>query len=230
MRRLLLLLLLCCVTLPAPAHDPSHPRIGLVLSGGGARGAAHVGVLKVLEELRIPISVVVGTSMGALVGGTYASGVSPADMEHSLTTVDWDKLFVDDSPREDWPIRRREQSLNPKFDFSIGVNDGKVSLPSGALAGQKVEMFFSQLVKNADGIRTFDELPIPYRAVATNLEDGSMRVFDSGPLPEVMRASMSVPGVFAPVLLEDHIYVDGGLVRNLPLDVARAMGVDLIIA
>jgi NTE family protein len=230
MRRLLLLLLLCCMALSALARDPSHPRIGLVLSGGGARGAAHVGVLKVLEELRIPISVVVGTSMGALVGGTYASGVSPREMEHSLTTVDWDKLFVDESPREDWPIRRREQSLNPKLDFSIGVNDGKVSLPSGALAGQKVEMFFSQLVKNADGIRNFDELPIPYRAVATNLEDGSMRVFDSGPLPEVMRASMSVPGVFAPVLFEDHIYVDGGLVRNLPIDVARRMGVDLVIA
>ena len=230
MRRLLLLLLLCCMTLPALARDPAHPRIGLVLSGGGARGAAHVGVLKVLEELRIPISVVVGTSMGALVGGTYASGVSPGAMEHSLTTVDWDTLFVDESPREDWPIRRREQSFNPKFDFSIGVNDGKVSLPSGALAGQKIELFFSQLVKNADGIRKFDDLPIPYRAVATDLEDGAMKVFDSGPLPEVMRASMSVPGVFAPVLFEDHLYVDGGLVRNLPLDVARAMGVDLIIA
>ena len=230
MRRLFLLLLICCLTLPAVARDASHPRIGLVLSGGGARGAAHVGVLKVLEELRIPIAVIAGTSMGALVGGTYASGVSPTEMEHRLTTVNWDDLFVDDSPRTDWPIRRREQSFQPIFDFSIGVRDGKLKLPSGALAGQKVELFFSDLVKDADGIRRFDDLPIPFRAVATDLEDGGMKVFDSGPLPEVMRASMSVPGLFAPVVIDDHIYVDGGLVRNLPIDVARTMGVDLVIA
>ncbi|WP_020506299.1 patatin-like phospholipase family protein [Lamprocystis purpurea] len=230
MKRLLLLLLICCVALPTAARDAAYPRIGLVLSGGGARGAAHVGVLKVLEELRIPIAVVVGTSMGALVGGTYASGVSPAEMARRLTEVNWNKLFVDDSPRDDWPIRRREQSLQPNFDFSVGVREGKLRLPSGALAGQKVELFFGDLVKNADGIKQFDELPIPFRAVATNLENGDMQVFDSGPLPEVMRASMSVPGIFAPVEIGENIYVDGGLVRNLPVDVARAMGVDLVIA
>jgi NTE family protein len=230
MRRLFLLLLLCGMTLPALARDAAHPRIGLVLSGGGARGAAHVGVLKVLEELRIPISVIAGTSMGALVGGVYASGVSPEEMERRLTTADWDFLFVDEPPREDWPIRRKDQGMRPTWDFSLGVDDKGLQLPKGALAGQKVELFFADLVKGADGVRNFDDLPIPFRAVATDLENGGMRVFDSGPLPEVMRASMSVPGLFSPVEIEDHLYVDGGLVRNLPVDVARKMGVDLVIA
>jgi NTE family protein len=230
MRRLFLFLLLCAVVLPAMAREPAHPRIGLVLSGGGARGAAHVGVLKVLEELRIPISAIAGTSMGALVGGTYASGLSPEEMERRLTTADWDFLFVDEPPREDWPIRRKEQGMRPTWDFSLGVNSKGVQLPKGALAGQKVELFFADLVKGADGVRNFNDLPIPFRAVATDLEDGSMKVFDSGPLPEVMRASMSVPGLFAPVEIDNRLYVDGGLVRNLPIDVARKMGVDLVIA
>ncbi|WP_295454062.1 patatin-like phospholipase family protein [uncultured Thiodictyon sp.] len=259
MRRLMILLLLCCWPLPnathgAPPGPVTHPRIGLVLSGGGARGAAHVGVLKVLEELRIPISVVVGTSMGALVGGAFASGVSPAEMQQRLSSADWDQLFVDDPPRADWPIRRKEQDQQPAFDFSIGVNADKLrlpkgaltgqapkqaagaflsdllQLPQGALAGQKVELFFSNLVTGARGVRRFDDLPIPFRAIATNLENGDMKVFDSGALPEVMRASMSVPGVFAPVRIDHHPYVDGGLVRNLPIDVARGMGVDLVIA
>jgi len=229
MRRLLLFLLLCGMTLSAFGRDGTYPRIGLVLGGGGARGAAHVGVLKVLEELRIPISAIAGTSMGALVGGTYASGVSPAEMERRLTEMNWDELFVDDPPREEWPIRRKEQSLFPTFDFTLGVRDGSLKLPGGAIAGQKVELFFSTLVAGATGTHDFDDLPIPYRAVATDLEDGSMKVFDSGPLPEVMRASMSVPGVFSPVVIDERIYVDGGLVRNVPVDVARRMGVDRLI-
>lgn len=230
MRRLILFILLAFLSVPGFGRDVAHPRIGLVLSGGGARGAAHVGVLKVLEDLRIPISAVVGTSMGALVGGTYAAGMSPEEMERRLTSADWDRLFSDDPPRSDWPIRRKEQGLVPRFDFSVGVGAKGLRLPSGALAGQEVEMFFSNLVANADGVRDFNDLMIPFRAVATNLANGAMKVFDSGPLPEVMRASMSVPGVFAPVHINGQVYVDGGLVRNLPVDVARRMGVDLVIA
>ena len=235
MRRLLLLLFVGLMALGgltpvAQAGDATYPRIGLVLGGGGARGAAHVGILKVFEEMRIPIHAIVGTSMGSLVGGIYASGVSPEEMERRLTAMDWNQLFVDDSPREDWPIRRREQSMQPEFDFTIGVKDGKVQLPGGAIAGQKVQLFFSDMVRDADGIDDFDDLPIPYRAVATDLEDGGMKVFDSGPLPEVMRASMSVPGIFTPTVIDDRIYVDGGLVRNVPIDVVRRMGVDVVIA
>ena len=230
MRRLLLFLLLLAATMLGTVWGATHPRIGLVLSGGGARGAAHVGVLKVLEEMRIPITAIAGTSMGALVGGAYASGVSVEVMERRLTSVDWNGLFVDDPPREQWPMRRKDDNRRPTWDFRVGVRDGEVRLPKGALAGQRVELFFADLVQGAELIHQFDDLPIPFRAIATDLEDGSLGVFDSGSLPRVMRASMSVPGAFAPIEIDGRLYVDGGLVRNLPLDVVRAMGVDLVIA
>lgn len=238
MRRTLFALLatvLAALSLAAPwtpsvAADRAHPRIGLVLSGGGARGSAHIGVLKVLEELRIPIHVVVGTSMGSLVGGAYAAGLSPEVLEQRVTQVNWNVLFNDDPPRKDWPARRKQASENPTFDFTVGVRDGQLKLPKGAISGQQVQLFFNDLVKGAETVQRFDDLPIPFRAVATNLENGEMAVFDRGPLPVAMRASMSVPGLFAPMEWEDHIYVDGGLVRNLPIDVARRMGVDVIIA
>ncbi|MBP2671985.1 MAG: putative esterase of the alpha-beta hydrolase superfamily, partial [candidate division NC10 bacterium] len=241
MRRKLLALLatvfvalsLAAPWIPSAAADrapPPHPRIGLVLSGGGARGSAHIGVLKVLEELRIPIHVVVGTSMGSLVGGAYAAGLSPEVLEQRVTQVDWNVLFNDDPPRKHWPARRKQASENPTFDFTVGVRDGQLMLPKGAIAGQQVQLFFNDLVKGAETVQRFDDLPIPFRAVATNLENGEMAVFDRGPLPVAMRASMSVPGLFAPMEWEDHLYVDGGLVRNLPIDVARGLGVDVIIA
>ena len=229
MKRLLSLSLLCILTLPVFAVE-QHPRIGLVLSGGGARGAAHVGVLKVLEEMRIPIATIAGTSMGALVGGAYASGVRVDRIEAELTSADWDDLFVDEPPRAEWPMRRKDDTEQPTWDFTVGVRASKVKLPKGALAGQKIELFFSDLVKGGELAESFDELPIPFRAVATDLEDGAMRVFANGSLPQAMRASMSLPGVFAPVEIDDRLYVDGALVRNLPVDVARRMGVDLVIA
>jgi len=212
------------------AAQRAHPRIGLVLSGGGARGAAHIGVLKVLEELRIPVHVVVGTSMGSLVGGSYAAGLTPAVLEERVTQVNWDNLFNDDPPRQEWPARRKQAYQTPTFDFSVGVRESQFRLPKGAIAGQQVQLFFNDLTKGAETARDFDDLPIPFRAVATNLENGEMKVFARGPLPVAMRASMSVPGLFSPMEWEDHIYVDGGLVRNLPIDVARGMGVDVIIA
>ena len=229
---ILLLSLITPWTLPQAAEQAgrAQPRIGLVLSGGGARGSAHIGVLKVLEELRIPIHVVVGTSMGSLVGGGYAAGLTPTVLEERVTQVNWDQLFNDDPPREDWPARRKQAYQTPTFDFTVGVRDGRPKLPKGAIAGQQVQLFFNDLVKGAETARDFDELPIPYRAVATNLENGQMAVFSRGPLPVAMRASMSVPGLFAPMEWDDHLYVDGGLVRNLPIDVAREMGVDVIIA
>ena len=229
---ILLLSLITPWTLPQAAEQAgrAQPRIGLVLSGGGARGSAHIGVLKVLEELRIPIHVVVGTSMGSLVGGGYAAGLTPTVLEDRVTQVNWDQLFNDDPPREDWPARRKQAYQTPTFDFTVGVRDGRPKLPKGAIAGQQVQLFFNDLVKGAETARDFDELPIPYRAVATNLENGQMAVFSRGPLPVAMRASMSVPGLFAPMEWDDHLYVDGGLVRNLPIDVAREMGVDVIIA
>ncbi len=214
----------------AERAGPRHPRIGLVLSGGGARGAAHIGVLKVLEEMRIPIAAVAGTSMGSLVGGGYAAGLSPEELQRRVTEVNWNELFNDEPARKDWPVRRKERSLNPTWDFTVGVGGGRFKLPKGAISGQKVQLFFNDLVKGVETVQRFDDLPIPFRAVATNLENGEVAVFDRGPLPVAMRASMSVPGLFAPMEWDDHIYVDGGLVRNLPIDVTRRMGVDVIIA
>jgi NTE family protein len=245
MRRTLIALfavMLAALCLAAPASNAApgattgngthhqRPRIGLVLSGGGARGAAHIGVLKVLEKLRVPVDVVVGTSMGSLVGGGFAAGLSPEELEQRVTTADWDALFNDDPPREVWPARRKEASTHPNWSFTIGVHDGKPKLPKGAIAGQQVQLFFNDLVKGAETAQSFDDLPIRFRAVATNLENGQKAVFDHGPLPVAMRASMSVPTLFAPMEWEDHLYVDGGLVRNLPIDVARGLGVDTIIA
>lgn len=229
MKHLLPISLLFFLTLPVLAGESSYPRIGLVLSGGGARGAAHVGVLKVLDEMRIPIAAVAGTSMGAVVGGAYASGVDLRRLEHELTNADWDDLFVDDPPRAEWPIRRKEDTERPTFDFTAGVGAGGIALPKGALAGQKVELFFADIVKGAELIESFDDLPIPFRAVATDLENGEMRVFSNGSLPKAMRASMSVPGFFSPIEMDDRIYVDGALVRNVPVDVVRRMDVDLVI-
>ena len=230
MRHLVCSVLLLLSILPASADASSPPRIGLVLSGGGARGAAHVGVLKVLEEMRIPVAVVVGTSMGALVGGAYASGLDPDTLETALTSVDWDDLFIDEPPRDTWSMRRKDDLGQPTWDFSLGVRDNQLKLPRGALVGQKIELFFADLVQQGELVESFDGLPIPYRAVATDLENGAMRVFSGGSLPQVMRASMSVPGVFAPVEIDGRLYVDGGLVRNLPIDVARRLGVDRVIA
>ncbi|MCU0572925.1 MAG: patatin-like phospholipase family protein [Syntrophobacteraceae bacterium] len=228
----IVLLLLCCTPSVAPAAAASQvqPRIGLVLSGGGARGSAHIGVLKVLDEMRIPIHAVVGTSMGSLVGGVYSAGVSAEQLEKRVTAVDWNDLFNDEPPRANWPPRRKQTSERPTWDFTIGVRDGEFRLPKGVMSGQKVQLFFSDLVKGVERIQMFDDLPIAYRAVATNLENGEMVVFDRGSLPVAMRASMSVPGLFSPMEADGYLCVDGGLVRNLPIDVARQMGVDVIIA
>jgi NTE family protein len=172
---------LCLLTACAvAAADDSRERIGLVLAGGGAKGSAHIGVLKVLEELRVPIDAIAGTSMGALVGGGYAAGLSADEMDEAVTSVDWNQLFDDDPPRAEWPMRRKEQSLNPTFGFSIGRRDGKFSLPKGAISGQEVLLYLSQLTAAAEGIETFDQLPIPFRAVATDLETGGMVVMDRG--------------------------------------------------
>jgi len=231
MKQIIFLVLLSAALLAA-ATEPERPRIGLVLSGGGARGAAHIGVLKVLEELRIPIDVVVGTSMGALTGGAYASGVSVEEMERRVTSTDWNELFNDDPPRRLWPARRKQASMRSTWEVTVGVRDGETQLATGAISGQQVELFFADLVQGVEQTEQFDDLPIPFRAVATDLENGQMKVFGGGSLAQAMRASMSVPGLFAPMEIDKRLYVDGGLVRNLPVDVARSLdvGVDVIIA
>jgi len=209
-----------------------RPRIALVLSGGGARGLAHVGVLQVLERLRVPVDCVVGTSMGALVGGTYAAGVPAGRMRMIVESTDIGDLFVDAPPRSQIPQRLKRDDYKPLFEITLGFNDGRVQLPQGASAGYKFELFLRELVGPGASVSDlrFDDLPTPYRAVATDLETGAMKVFDEGDLPKVMRASMSLPAVLAPIEIDGRSYVDGGLVRNLPVDIGRSLCGDVIIA
>jgi NTE family protein len=214
---------------PSRLSAPPRTRIGLVLSGGGARGAAHVGVLRVLEELRIPIDFVAGTSMGAIVGAAYASGMSVAEMREAIAPIRTDRLFRDQPPRQDQAFRRKQEDLLPLFAGEVGLSGGGLSLPKGAVSGIALESVLRTLVKTR-AIDDFDRLPIPFRAVATDIETGEMVVFASGELTSAMRASMSVPGAIAPAEIGGRMLIDGGLVRNLPIDVARGMGADVVIA
>ena len=201
-----------------------------MLSGGGARGITHIGVLKVLEQMRIPVDYIAATSMGAIVGGLYASGMSPAEMEKQITTVSWPTLLSDSPPRRDMGFRNKEQEAQFPFAFEIGFRDGQFRTFKGALSGSNLESFLHELTRNVDNLATFDQLPIPFRAIATDMESGHEVVFDRGPIYQAMRASMSVPGMFTPAEIDGRILGDGGLVNNLPVDVVRAMGADIVIA
>src|SRR5436309_3381855 len=209
---------------------PARARFGLALSGGGARGLAHIGVLKVLEELRVPIDVIAGTSIGAVVGGLYASGMSPDEIAREMERVDWVSLFDDRPPRPDLPYRRKQDDSSAFFDLELGLKSGRILLPRGLIAGQKIGFLFKSLTARAASIDDFDRLPIPFRAVATDLADGSMVVLSRGDLADALRASMSLPSTLAPAEIGGRHLVDGGLVRNLPVDVARDAGADLVIA
>jgi NTE family protein len=217
---------------PALARVAGRPKVGLVLSGGGARGVAHVGVLKVLEQLRVPVDFIAGTSMGSLVGGIYASGMSPDEMEKRIKAIDWEDVFRDNPARKDIPWRQKRDDYEGLYGLELGFRDGKIFLPLGTTSGYKFEFLMTDFVGLEEGraARSFDTLPIPYRAVAMDLESGDMKVFDRGVLVKAMRASMSIPAAFAPVEIGGRLYVDGGMVRNLPVDVARSAGCEIIIA
>jgi NTE family protein len=218
-------------SIPLCGHDngikeKSRPKICLALSGGGARGAAHIGVLKVLEEYRIPIDCIAGTSMGALVGGAYASGSNIDTMQKLVSSLSTNALFVDNPPRDELNIRRKEEDYTLLFSPEMGLQ-GSV-LPKGIVSGVQLETVLRKLA--APGYRDFDNLPIPYRAVATDLVSGKKVVFDKGEMAHAMRASMSVPVAIAPATVSQSMYVDGMLTENLPISVAQSMGADIVIA
>ena len=213
----------------ATAAKPT-PRIALALSGGGARGIAHVGVLKVLEELHVPVHCVVGTSMGAIVGGTYAAGRSVDTMERIVLAADWAEIFRDNPPRRETAVRRKLDDYKPLFGFELGIRDGSLALPIGVIAGVSIESFFREMAQPAAAITDFNKLPVPFRAIATDLETGAAVVLDHGSLAQAMRASMSVPGAIAPVEIDGRLLVDGGLADNLPIDNARRLCGDVVIA
>lgn len=211
------------------ASQAFRPRIGLVLGGGGARGAAHVGVLKVLEELHIPIDCIAGNSMGAIVGGLYASGMSPDEIEHELKTIDWDDTFNDAPQRPDRAFRRKRDDDLYVAKSKLGYSDGEARLPLALIQGQKFDLQLNRLTLRAAHIHDFDRLPIPFRAVAADIVTGQTVVLSSGNLARSIRASMAVPGAFDPVEIDGKLLVDGLVSDNVPVDVARAMGADIVI-
>jgi NTE family protein len=221
---------LLVLLLAGGAAPPSRPRIGLALSGGGARGIAHVAVLEALEAQRIPIDCMAGTSMGAIVGGLYASGLSPAQIRTALLEVDWPDTFNDLPARRDLGYRRKEDDASDLIKLEMGIRNGRLLLPRGLVAGQKIAFALQSLTLPAARVRDFDRLPTPFRAVATDLGTGEMVVLRSGNLADALHASMSIPGIVAPFEIDGRILGDGGLVRNLPVDVARSMGADVVIA
>ena len=209
----------------------TRPKIGLVLSGGGARGAAHVGVLKALEELRVPVGCIAGTSIGAVVGGLYASGMSPDEIESWFNRANWRELFSDRTPRYPSPYRTKERDfdLNQNLEFNFS-KEKSLKLPSGFIAGQNLIVILRELLLPVRDIRDFDKLRIPFRAIATDIETGERIVLRRGDLVSALRATMSVPTVFTPYKIEDRLLIDGGTSSNLPIDTAREMGADRIIA
>lgn len=210
---------------------PQRPRIGLVLSGGGARGAAHIGVIRALEEMHVPVDAIAGTSMGAVVGGLYAAGLSGQEIEQVFASLDWQDLLRDRTPRKDLVYRRKQDDRSFLATGGLGINaDDGVMLPLGLLQGQKITQVLRTATMRVADVQDFDHLPTPFRGLATDLETGEPVVLRSGDLATVLRASMSAPGVLAPVDIDGRLLVDGGLVDNLPVDLAREMGVDVVIA
>jgi NTE family protein len=203
--------------------------VGLVLSGGGARGAAHIGVLKVLEEQRIPVHAIAGTSMGAVVGGLYASGLSAAEIATLIDSEEWRAGFSEPAPRDRLSFRRKSEDQNFLVKFPLGIKSGSFRLPKALVSGQRVSQVLRRVTFPVARLDAFDQLPIPFRAVATDLETGDPVVLSGGDLVDAMRASLAAPGVFAPVEIDGRLLVDGGLANNLPVDVAQAMGVDVLI-
>lgn len=216
---------------PAVAAQPAlgRPRIGLVLSGGGARGLAHVGVLKVLEQLRIPVDVIAGTSMGAIVGGLYASGMRADELERELLAVRWGDVFASRVERRQLSQRRKEEDFEVSPLVELGWRDGELRTPSSAVSSRGLESLLRRYTLPVRAVDSFDRLPIPFRAVATDMETGAAIVFERGDLALALRSSMSVPGVFSPTEVDGRVLGDGGLVNNVPVDVARALGADRVI-
>ncbi|QZE13154.1 patatin-like phospholipase family protein [Halosquirtibacter laminarini] len=229
-RHFLLVFILCSVLIPWSVYSQKtekRPKVGLVLSGGGAKGFAEIGVLKVLEENDIPIDYIAGTSIGAIIGGAYAMGYNATALDSIVRTADWLSLMNDHVNREHFPIFVKEE--DSRYYFSIPISKKGLELPKGILDGQNVLKFFSDLCFKYEGDIDFDQLPIPFRCVASDILTGEEVVISHGNLKNAIRASMAIPGVFTPVDWNDHMLLDGLMVNNFPVDVCRDMGADVII-
>jgi len=219
---------------PTPQGEPRPAakrrlKIGVALEGGGALGLAHIGVLQWFEEQHVPVDYIAGTSMGGLVGGFYATGVSPEEMKSLIESLDWDEILRDRTPYEDLSFLRKQDQRAYPNSLVLGLRKG-LYLPAGLNSGHQIGMLIDRETLLYSGLQSFDTLPVPFRCVATDLVSAKQFVFKDGSLAEALRATMSIPGAFAPVHDGQHVYVDGGLVNNLPTDVVRLMGADIVIA
>jgi NTE family protein len=233
MRRIVFILLLLWWPGASRAQQGATPRlppkIGLALEGGGAMGLAHIGVLKWFEEHHIPVDYVAGTSMGGLVGGFYATGMTPDELKTLIDGMDWRKILGDRTPYEDLAFRRKEDQRAYPNSLIFGLRKG-LTLPAGLNAGHQIGLIIDRMTLPYDEIPSFDALPTPFRCVATDLVSRKSHVFQDGSLAVALRATMSIPGAFSPVHDGKAVYVDGGLLDNLPTDVVRQMGAEIVIA
>lgn len=231
MKKHLLFLLIALLTAPvtrAEQATPQRKKVGLVLSGGGAKGMAHIGALKVIEEAGIPIDYIVGTSMGSIIGGLYAIGYTPEQMDSMVRKQDWQFLLSDRTPRSDKNMAERE--TDEQFIISVPFSKTAIrEVTGGLIKGQNISNLFSQLTLGYHDSIDFNRFPIPFACVAEDIVKGEEKVFHHGVLATAMRASMAIPGVFTPVRLDGMVLVDGGVVNNYPVNVARQMGADYII-
>jgi len=222
-----------CLIWPAGVHadtQSKQPKIGLALSGGGARGAAHIGVLRELEKQNIHIDYIAGTSMGAIIAGLYASGMNADQIDQAYNGIDWENVLNDSTPRQELSMRRKFDQEIFQLDKKIGVKDGKIELPAGVIRGQKLELELQKLLMHVADVVDFDQLPTPFRAVASDIASNQAVIIGSGSIAQALRASMAVPGVFTPVTIDGKLLVDGGITNNLPVDVVRQMGAEIVIA
>jgi NTE family protein len=215
----------------APAHVvQQRQKIALVLSGGGARGGAHIGVLRALQELRVPIDEIVGTSIGAVIGGFYVSGMTVQEMEELVESLEWETAFLNSTPRKLKSFRRKRDDDLFLVDLKPGLNNGEFELPTGVVQGQVIDMVLSRETLRASRVEDFDQLALPFRAVAGDLATGEAVVLKSGSLARSLRASMSIPAALTPIEIDGRLLVDGGIAMNLPVQVAQEMGADVVIA
>ena len=224
---LTILLTLLFLTVSLNAQDIDRPKIGLVLSGGGAHGLAHIGVIRYLEDKGIPVDYVTGTSMGAVIGGLYALGYSSAEIEEIAKAVDWDEVLSNYARLSE--VAPSEKNFHDKFALNFIVKDGQINLPQGFINTQKLDLLISRLYCHSEYLTNFDDLPRPFRCMAVDIETGDIKAFDRGYLSKAVRASMAIPSVFPPIEIDGRLYVDGGLIRNLPAQENLELGADILI-
>ncbi len=225
-----LLLCVCPLFSQTPQSTPPRPKVGVAFEGGGALGLGHIGVIEWLEAHHIPVDYIAGTSMGGLVGGLYATGKTPSEIRTLIRDINWDDVLRGQLPFHELAYRRKEDRLAYPNYIDLGLKNG-LSFPSGLNSGQQVQYILDHASLPYSNIKSFDDLPIPFRCVATEMNNGTAHVFDNGSLATALRSTMSLPGLFEPVTTPDgKVFVDGGLLNNLPVDVVKKMGADVVIA